>query len=172
MVVRLVVPRPEEGTPTAGDDEVAWRRELKQLRVRVAQLEQERKTRLDPSLQVKRGDEHGYRCGSPCPVLVLDEQPRVECAACGTRLDPIEVLRDFAKHERSFCYSLEHLRKERADLAAEIKKLKALRMRLRGEVRLKLPEPTAHAGARKWDLDCVANSLLDHILARMPRDDP
>lgn len=84
----------------------------------------------------------------------------------------IEVLREYARHERNFCYSLEHLRNERRDLSAEIKKLKALRLRLRGEVRLTLPELPLRAGVRKWDYDNVANLLLDHILARMPKDEP
>ena len=57
--MKLSVPRPDEGSPAEPGDEVAWRRELKQLRVRVVQLEAERGTRQRPSIEVKRGDVHG-----------------------------------------------------------------------------------------------------------------
>lgn len=163
----FIVPRPDEGSPAAGD-EIAWRRELKQLRVRVTQLEAERGIKQVASIEVKRGDVHGFRCGSPCGVLVSDNSPRVECAACGTQLSAVQVLRDYANHERNFCYSLEHLRKEKRDLHAEVEKLKKLRARLRSEAKKLLPEPPEKAGQRKWDRDMVANVLLDRVIAREP----
>lgn len=163
--MRLTVPHPEEGSPVIGD-EIAWRRELKQLRVRVAQLEAERGIKQSPSIAVERDGKHGIGCGHPCPVAVFENEPRVECRSCGANLDPIEVLREYARHERNFCYSLEHLRKERKDLSDEIKKLKALRQRLRGDARKLLPEPPARRGDRKWDRDQVANAQLDHVLSR------
>ncbi len=166
--VRFTVPHPEEGSPTGEVDEIAWRRELKQLRVRVAQLEAERGLRQDPSIKSERGGEHGIRCGMPCHVVVYDEQPRVECQVCGTRLDAIEVLRDYAHHERNFCYSLNHLRKESADLTAKVAKLKALCARLRGQARMVMPERPPHDGERKWDRDQWKNWLVDQILARIP----
>lgn len=164
--MKLTVPHPGEGSPTTGD-EIAWRRELKQLRVRVAQLEAERGIRQAPSVEVKRGEVHGYRCGHPCGVVVCEEQPRVECAACGTKLDPITVLREFARHERNFCYSLEHLRKEQRELTAKLEKLKAVWLRLRGKVRMQMPELPAREGSRKWDRDQWMNWLVDHVLARI-----
>lgn len=168
----FTVPHPAEGSPKEGD-EIAWRRELKQLRVRVVQLEAERGIRQPPSVDVKRDGQHGLWCGSPCGVVVLDRRPRVECAQCGGELNAIEVLRDYAKHERNFCYSLEHLRKEKRELTAEVEKLKKLRLRLRAEARKLLPEPRAVRGMdRKWDRDLVANMHLDHVLAREPDDTP
>lgn len=161
----LVIPAPTEGAPSTEVDEIAWRRELKQLRVRVGQLEAERKTRLDPALTNKRDGKHGFQCGSPCGVLVYDKEPVIECAACGAKLDPIEVLRDFAHHERNFCYSLEHLRKERSDLSSEIKKLKSLRQRLRADARKLLPDPVVPAGSPKWRRDGAASAQLDRVLA-------
>lgn len=163
----LTVPHPGEGSPTSGD-EIAWRRELKQLRVRVAQLEAERGIKQEPSIGVKRGEEHGYRCGHPCSVFVCEEQPRIECQVCGTKLDPIEILREYARHERNFCYSLEHLREEKRDLTAEVAKLKDLRSRLRSEARKLLPEPAARAGDRQWVRLQRADAQLDRVLAKEP----
>lgn len=165
--MNLTIPLPAEGEPVVSD-EIAWRRELKQLRVRVAQLEQERGIRQAPSIDAKRSDVHGYQCGMPCPVVVDEKLPRVECATCGSKLDPVDVLRDYAHHERNFCYSLTHLRKERQDLGEEIKKLKALRQRLRADARKLLPDPPVRPGQRKWDRDQVANVMLDRVLAREP----
>ena len=163
----LSIPHPEEGTPSDGSNEVAWRRELKQLRVRVAQLEAERGLKQSPSIEVKRGQEHGLRCGMPCHVVVSEEQPLVECAACGTKLDAIEVLRDYALHERNFCYSLEHLRKERRDLTAETAKLKALLLRLRGKARLHMPEVPAKTGRDKWDRALWSNWLIEQLIEQI-----
>lgn len=162
----LTIPHPSEGTPSAGD-EIAWRRELKQLRVRVAQLEAERGIKQVPSIEVKRSEEHGYQCGHPCGVVVTENAPRVECEACGTKLDAIEVLREYARHERNFCYSLEHLRKERRDLTKEIEKLKSIRTRLRSLLRKVVPEPPA-PGLRKWDRDRIVGDIVDRILCRVP----
>ena len=163
----FVIPHPGDGSPAAGD-EIAWRRELKQLRVRVTQLEAERSIKQLASIEVKRGDVHSYRCGQPCGVLVTDNSPRVECAACGTQLLAVDVLRDYANHERNFCYTLEHLRKEKRDLFAEVEKLKKLRSRLRSEAKKLLPEPPEKPGQRKWDRDLVANVLLDRAIAKEP----
>lgn len=95
---------------------------------------------------------------------------RCEVKACGAKLDPIQVLRDYARHERNFCYSLEHLRKEQRDLSAEIKKLKALRARLRAEARKSLPPVEARPGDRKWRRDMVANAQLNRVLAQEPSE--
>lgn len=161
----MKISRPPQvaGQPQA-DDEIAWRRELKQLRVRVVQLEAERGIAQRPSLGLERSKEHGYQCGMPCGVTVSENTPRVECSACGTKLDPVQVLRDYAHHERNFCYSLEHLRKEQAKLLAENDKLKALRLRLRAQARKMLPEPPA-GGRNKYERDIVANIQLDRVLA-------
>ncbi len=165
--MNLTIPLPDEGSPTEGD-EITWRRELKQLRVRVVQLEAERGLRQAPSIDVRRSEVHSLRCGMPPAVTVVENEQRVECAACGTELSAIEVLHEYAKHERNFCYSLEHLRKERRDLHVEIDKLKALRARLRAEARKALPAVPSRPGARKWDQDQVANHQLDQVLAREP----
>jgi len=167
--MKFTVPHPSDVSPVEGD-EVAWRRELKQLRIRVMQLEVENKGRQEPSLKIKKG-EHGPGCGHPNAVYVFDDEPRVECQACGTKLDPIVVLRQYAHHERHFCYSLEHLRKEQRDLAAEIKKLKALRSRLRGDARAKLPPPSGRYGSRPYDLRAEADVALDRVLAGEKGDD-
>ncbi len=164
----LVIPAPTEGEPNSEVDEVAWRRELKQLRVRVGQLESERKTLLDPAINTSRDGKHGYRCGHPCGVIVYDNEPLIECRVCGAKLDPVDVLREFARHERNFCYTLEHLRKERGDLHEEIKKLKSLRSRLRADARELLPDPPVRAGTGKWMRGLIANEQLDRVLAKEP----
>lgn len=157
------VPHPAEGSPAEGD-EIAWRRELKQLRTRVVQLEAERGLRQSPSIEVTHSKVHGFQCGSPPHVTVIEEENRVECVACGAGLQAISVLLDYARHERDFCYSLEHLRKERRDISVEIAKLKSLRTRLRADARKLLPAPPPCD--RKWDRDMVANYELDKVLAR------
>ena len=81
--MKLEVPHPAEGSPVAGD-EIAWRRELKQLRVRVAQLEAERGIRQAPSIEVERSKEHGYQCGHPCSVVVMDPGPTGPCGSKAT----------------------------------------------------------------------------------------
>lgn len=161
--MKISLPPQVAGQPQT-DDEIAWRRELKQLRVRVVQLEAERGFTQRPSIDGKRLEAHGYQCGRPCGVTVSENTPRVECSACGTKLDPVEVLRDYAHHERNFCYSLEHLRKERAELLAGNAKLKALRLRLRGQARKLLPEPPP-GGRNKYERDIIANMQLDRVLA-------
>ncbi len=120
-----------------------------------------------PSLTLHNG-KHGYQCGIPPRVMVLDKEPRVECKTCGATLSAIGVLREYARGERNFCYTLTHLRKELRDLTTEIAKLKALRLRLRGEARKLLPEPSTRPGVRKWIRDQVANEQLDRVLAHEP----
>lgn len=170
--MKLVVTDPDE-SPPAGN-EIAWRRELKQLRVRVAQLEAEQKTRLDPLLEVSQDGKHGKhgsQCGNPCVVVVADKEPLVECKACGAELDPVDVLREYARHERRFCFALEHLRGEKIALATEIEKLKRLRARLRAEARALLPSQPVRRGERKYERDLRANVQLDRVLAREPGDE-
>jgi len=163
----ISIPAVTQGTPTTGDDEVAWRRELKQLRVRVLELEAERKISLRPSIDTTRNKEHGVQCGMPCHVTVSINTPEVTCSVCDTKLEPIEVLRDFANHERNFCYSLEHLRKEKWDLAVEVKKLKALRNRLRADARKLLPAIDSEGGKiAKVVQQMRADRQLDHVLAQ------
>lgn len=153
--------------PMGAGDEIAWRRELRGLRVRVAQLEAERSAALNPAVRITSG-EHGPQCGIPCPVLVDERAPEVTCESCGVRLDPIDVLRSFAHSERNFCFQLEHLRKERADLAKEIAKLKAMRLRLRSDVRKAMPQREFPEGTAKFTRDLVSNHELDLALAREP----
>ena len=59
----------------------------------------------------------------------------VECATCGERLDPIAVLYDFARNERSFVSGSEAFRAERDRLEAEVEGLKKAQKRAKGKLR-------------------------------------
>jgi ABC-type thiamine transport system substrate-binding protein len=84
-----------------------------------------------PSLRAK--DNAGFSCRHR-NVSVCRQSRTVECDLCGTVLDPIQVLLDFAYLERTLVYNeskiknahkvLEELKKEERNLKARIARIK------------------------------------------------
>jgi hypothetical protein len=104
------------------------RAETEQLRLRLRAL--------DGSLRDGELTRHSKEpCRWHLHVVVDKEAPRVECADCGTRLDPHTVLLEFAHKERMFRSSDAEARRERDELLAEIGRLKTQRSRLRTAVK-------------------------------------
>lgn len=89
------------------------------------------------SLDVARyGEEkHTFRCGQHPRVVVSENVPKVWCAVCEEQLDPIEVLRSYARKERNFIFGLQHDRHEAAALKKEIEELKRVRTNLMAQIR-------------------------------------
>jgi prefoldin subunit 5 len=126
-----------------GTIDLAKERELRQLRAQVAAL-QSQVAALDvfkaaSVLSVKSVDEtHGRAaCGFHTRVLVSMTESAVWCAVCNCELEPMDVLREFAKKERNFIESLDWLREEKAELRKEIDVLKKQRSSLRSQVKRK-----------------------------------
>lgn len=105
------------------------------LRARVAALSalQTRGSAV-PSVMPVRLTEHGYDCGGHTNVNIDPELPIVRCRACGIDLDPIVVLREYSTHERNFCFTDDVKRKEQAQLAADVERLKRERSSLRSQI--------------------------------------
>ena len=68
------------------------------------------------------GKKKCYRCTA---VYVDIKKRTVECQHCGSMLDPIEVIHEYAVKERNFLHANEHARKDLARLNAEIAALRA-----------------------------------------------
>lgn len=152
--ITLNVPVDHPTAPAADDDnELGWRRERTKIRARMAELELVVATRLaylvptSTSTPLATQEKHGLRCGMHPHVRVSMRTPRVECAVCGTLLDPLDVLREYAKHERNFAHTLEHLRAEKAELTAEVDRLRRQRSSLRSQVKKRTKKAPVDEGA-------------------------
>lgn len=98
-------------------------------------------TRTMPAMKLERTACHHFG-----PAQISDGVERAVCSDCGCDLNPYVLLRQIAHKEINFCYSLDRLRKEAKELADEVKELKAIRSRLRSE----LKKSVRHA-AEEWD---------------------
>jgi prefoldin subunit 5 len=141
----LDVPPPEPSTVEAapGTIDLAKERELRQLRAQVAALTSQ-VAELDvfkaaSVLSVKQTDEtHGRAaCGFHTRVLVSMTESAVWCAVCNCEVEPMDVLREYAKKERNFIEALQWLRDEKAALRKEVDELKKIRSSLRSQVKRK-----------------------------------
>ena len=76
-------------------------------------------------------------CGMPGHerVYVDDHMPVVTCQTCGERLDPMAILRSYARRERTFVWSVKQLRQDRDRLKAEVEELERQRTNLRAAIR-------------------------------------
>ena len=143
-VVRVAPPRGAEVIlngpiePDVGIISLAKERTLRELAAanerlvtRIADLEKER-----TGLTVGKVTEHGLKCGIRHPHVIVDENaPVVECAVCKERLDPLVVLREYAKREKHFMWTLKALRDEAAKLTAEVAALKKERASVRAQIK-------------------------------------
>lgn len=121
-------------------DEIGKERELRALRKRVEDLElrlvkHEGKVAASLALKERVDEKHGYQCGFHPHVLVSDETNLVECAICHEPLDPLDVLREFARHERNFVFSINTLRAEQTELRKQVDQLKKQRSSLWSQVK-------------------------------------
>lgn len=98
-------------------------------------------TNLSADRHVGHHDAHG-ECKDG-GILIDEDCWVVKCEACGERLDPVEVLRQYAHEERAFVADLQHLRAERERLARDIEQLKRQRVYLRKKVRKDGGDPDA-----------------------------
>ncbi len=87
------------------------------------------------------GEGKCHRCDA---VYVDHKLRRVECQRCGSLLDPIDVLHEFAMKERNFLHTNAHAKEELARLHAEIEALKGDLAGARVK-RVECPR-----GCRKW----------------------
>lgn len=85
---------------------------------------------IKPGIKYER---HG--CNHMGTTVVSDTIERVTCSECGCDLNPYVLLRRIAHREMNFCYGMESLRREANDLRDEVGKLKALRSRLRSDIK-------------------------------------
>lgn len=86
-----------------------------------------------PSLRPAPHEPHSLGCG--LRVHVMMNTRRVFCGVCGELLDPIDVLRAYAKRERNFEYQNEDAKRTLASLRAEIDELRRERNNLKSQVR-------------------------------------
>lgn len=114
-------------------DELAIARKAKAATDEAAELRAEN-ARLADLLDVLRAQTQGLVIkpvtdGKPkcyrCTAVYVDIKERtVECQHCGSVLDPIEVIHEYAVRERNFQYENKHAKQELAQLRAEIAALK------------------------------------------------
>lgn len=97
----------------------------------------------------------------------------VECATCGGDLDPLEVLRDFARQGDRYLYILDEKKKlsgECESLRADIKRLKGQRRRLRDDLhRVGIGVRMVIATEIERSLGWVAGKRPDQITAVLAR---
>ena len=125
-------------------------RELRQLRSQVAELT-ERLANFDPRHLAQltsresydKGAVHKATCGFHPLVVVCMDTKSVTCQQCGAELEPIDVLREYAREERRFVSSLVDLRAERSKLSEEVSELKKIRSSLRSQIKKKVRSPSS-----------------------------
>ena len=116
------------------EDDSPQAREFRRMKARLEELEL-LCVSLAPERVPTATSWNDQRCSFHLHVIVHEHAAIVECSQCHQPLDPLEVLRQFAKRERRFADSLEHLRKEQRDLLKQIEALKKQRNSLRSAVR-------------------------------------
>lgn len=125
--------------PSSDESDIGIRRQFKAMRARLQELEAlyagRFRYQVPTALTEREIGPHGLKCGFHPHVTISMRTPTVRCTVCDTRLDPIEVLRDFARDERNFAHTLEHLRTERATLSKEVEDLKRQRANLRAQIK-------------------------------------
>ena len=137
------LPSVREVEVPGGTLDLAKERELRKLRHQVESLTAKLATyngviELSQITTVNRyEDRHGYKCGFHPRVIVSEETRSVTCQACGAELEPMDVLREFARNERRFVESVTGLRQERAKLLEDVAELKKRRSSLRSQVKKK-----------------------------------
>jgi regulator of replication initiation timing len=152
--------------------------EIEKLNERHLELRRQHDGMGDLSAEVSVRTHDEYRCnarapgGGKHPVVRVNggEDRYVECRVCGARLDPIDVLLQFAHAERMFSYHLTSLRQEVTQLQADRDRLKAERSSLRSQVRRKtarrsaaVPKETASTDrdeATRWAKE-LADSMTE-----------
>lgn len=152
--VTLSVTMDHPEAPSSDESDIGIRRQFKAMRTRLQELELLYATRFRHQVPVSISElktEHGLKCGFHQHVTVSMITPSVQCGACGEELDPLDVLRQFTKEERSFAFTLEHLRKETADLRAEVVALKKQKAALRTAVRKAGGKPIENWQVRRED---------------------
>lgn len=122
---------------TDDESDIGIRRQFRAMKSRLAELEGVAARFADrvPTATSLLRQPIGQRCGFHLHVVVYEHSKRVECADCKEPLDPLDVLRQFARAERSFADTLDHLLKQRTDLNREIEALKKQKQSLRNAVR-------------------------------------
>lgn len=124
---------------TDDESDVGIRRQFKAMKARLLELEHLYASRhqyqVPTATRVKKPSYFDGKCKLHLHIEVDMHSAVVECADCGVPLDPLQVLREFAREERHFADQLEHLREEKAALAKEVAELKKQRLSLRGAVR-------------------------------------
>lgn len=127
--------------PTLDEDsDIGVRLELKRMKGRVGELELLVATQLQhivPTNITTARDKHGLACGFHPHVTVSLTTTRVVCTICGEQLDALDVLRSYAKAERTFAMNLEHLREERSKLHAQVIALRNERSSLKSQIKRK-----------------------------------
>ena len=88
--------------------------------------------REGPPLLLKR---HDYLACQHDHVKVYETQSRIDCADCGAVVEPMEVMRRFARQELNFWWTCEQKKNERDKLLAEVEALKCERARLRRAIK-------------------------------------
>lgn len=129
-------------TPTPSDEilDLGKERELRELRKKVSELETRLSVRegrpiAGAVIRPMSEEEHGYKCGFHPQVKVSDVVPEVTCSVCDEKLDPIEVLRQFANRERSFIWGIDAMIKEEKLLKASVEALRREKKNLMAGVR-------------------------------------
>lgn len=112
------------------------RRKIASLELRIQDLQ----TRLGEmsGLLVPALADHHASCIHFGRFTVSDNRLEVNCQECGALVDPYFVLRKIAHREVNFCYQINHLRKDRETLGAEVAKLKSQRSSLNQQVKKKV----------------------------------
>lgn len=135
----LSVPLDKPESPSSDDSNIGIRRQFRQMKARLEELELLYATRFRhqvPTSSSAVPEVHGgSRCGFHPHVIVSMKRPSVTCSTCGVTLDALDVLREYARGERAFAHTLEHLRQEHTRLSKEIDHLKRARANLRSQIK-------------------------------------
>lgn len=128
-----------ESIVTDDESDVGIRRQWKAMKARLLELEHLYASRFQfqvpTATSVTKPSFLDGKCSLHLRVKVSMHKAVVECSDCGAPLDPLQVLREFARGERHFANQLEHLRQEKANLGMEVEALKKQKQNLRGQIR-------------------------------------
>lgn len=128
-------------------------------RRRILELEA-KNAELEATLALLRGEQPGLilqrtGCHHHGGFTVHDLVEKATCNECGADVSPWIILRKIAHRETNFLHTLEDKRKEASKLAKEIERLKAVRQRVRAQIK-KEPGGTVLVQHIDWCPTCAA----------------
>lgn len=106
-----------------------------ELQKQIASLQGAVRPAID-TVRDRTGKHETENCRYHLALVVDESKHHVECAWCGEILDPVTVLSELAKKERTFCFWINSLRDQKVAMTKEVQDLRVKRSRLRSDVKI------------------------------------